>query len=101
MRGRLAAGVPEERGDLLVLRDLLRATRAFVEVATHDVGLLGVHRIEREGTEGLGQFVVVHESIHGDSTPRSESSVRSRNNPERILLLMVPSGSPRSVATSR
>ena len=62
--------------------------------------LLPVDRVEGVGAEELARLFVGHHA----STPRTPASVRAarmRRMPLRIRLLTVPSGWPRSSATSR
>ena len=93
--------VGDEAGHLPVLGHLGRTARAVQEMKPDHLRLVGIDGVERVGAEQLDNLVVAHGSVHAASTPCWASAVRSRFRPLLILLFTVPSGWPRSDATSR
>ena len=68
-------------------------------LARGEMGLVSLPLLRVEGVEGVagGQLVVV---VHASFSGVSSRSSRSRESPENILLLIVPSGWPRRAASS-
>ena len=83
-----------------MLDDLGAAAWALPEVALDQLGLVGVHRVQCVGREKLAELVV-GEVGHDGVYPAAASPWRRRIIPDRIRVLIVPSGSSRKAATSR
>ena len=100
-RRRIAGGIAEQGRDLAVGGQLRPASRAGEEVVLDLLTLVGVEGVEGVRPEQLLDLVVGHVCSPFRPSPPVASWPCMRFSPLRILLLTVPSGSPRSVATSR
>ncbi len=99
--GHLDLAIAEGGGRLPIGVELGPAPRAGVHVRPQRVELGTIDRVEGECPDQLGGLLVVHGVLGHLIAPLATSEARMRCRPDRIRLLIVPSGSSSICATSR
>src|SRR5581483_1477614 len=89
----------QKAGHFMIGREFALTGGAFAQVPLDAPIFVGIDSVESVGGEELFQFEMVVD--HVPSNPASTKGSRRRRSPERIRLLIVPSGSPKRRATSR
>ena len=99
--GHLGVLISEGCRHLPVDVELGPAPRAGVDVRLERLELGAVDGVQGEGPDQHGGLLVPHGALGHRNAPLATNEARMRCRPLRMRLLMVPSGSSSSCATSR